>query len=371
MSVCSVALPVCPASVNIYNWVKLPHIVQQMCARATPKATVTLTNLPEVIAFVKVAELNPHLADAVRQLTIVIRPCTLVVYDARVTYCPTMRSILRLVPKVTDLTLSLPKGTPPDIFFQVYFPDLCFFKTDLPHDKIRQFVDNHSTLSILVLGPCGNAGQCALSDLDLERATTVECDARCVGAVARKGLVHLAAQNDTTAYSIPLIFRKLSCVMPELYSLTVDFFPADTDILLSIALVAPRVRKLKLLEKSVHVGRRISSRRAFNDHLTWHRHLRKLPNLEEFALRTAAPLVSRGGDYNLERRMVVGWACGMRKRGTQPLVGYKGHPSLYHVRLWYGRTIQTSALSKWFKDAGQWVRLSTPITGSGLADVDF
>ncbi|RDX50949.1 hypothetical protein OH76DRAFT_1481996 [Lentinus brumalis] len=369
MSDDSLPIPVCPPSVNIYAWLKLPHIIQQMSARARPKVVVTLSNLPEVIAFVKVAEVNPGIADVVRELTIDVRPYNLVVHEARATYCPTLRGILRLVPKVTDLTLLLPKATPPDVFFQVFFPDLRFFKTNVPHAKIRHFVGVHPSIAILVLGSCGQEERCALSASSLGLVRTVECNTRCIEAVAHTRLVHLAAENDSTAFCVPLAFRKLPYVMHDLYSLTLDFFPADTDILISIALVAPRVRKLKLLEKSVHVGRRISTRRPFNDHLTWHRCLRKLTCLEEFALRTTAPLVKNVADYELERRVVVGWACGLRRQGQKPIAQSRNHPSLYHIRVWYGRTLQTSALSKWFKDAGHFPLLRPSLPLGNFLDV--
>ncbi len=69
--------------------------------------------------------------------------------------------------------------------------------------------------------------------------------------------------------------------------------------------------------------------------------------------------------------MIVGWACGVRRRGQTPLAQSRNHPSLYHIRVWYGRTIQTSALSKWYKDGGQWVRLTVPTTGLDLKGMDF
>ncbi|KAI0700644.1 hypothetical protein C8T65DRAFT_580128 [Cerioporus squamosus] len=282
-----------------------------------------------------------------------------------------MRGILRLVPNVTDLTLMLLKSTPPDIFFLVFFPNLQLFKTNLPHAKVKQFIALHTSLTIIVLGPCGHEGRCALSDTDLGRVATVECSARCLEAVVRKKLVHLAVENNSTAICVPLIFRQLRTRMSELYSLTLDIFPADMDILVSIALVAPMVRKLKLIEKLIHVGRRISSRCAFNDYLTWHRCLRKLTCLEEFALRTLTPLVRTCGDYALERRMIIGWVYGVRSRGATPLHRVKSHPSLYHISVWYGRTLSSATLSKWFKDAGQWVRLADPITGAHLGDIDF
>ncbi len=217
------------------------------------QTVVTLSNLPEAVAFLRVAEQDLRIGDAVRQLTIDIRPWNLVAYEARISYCPTMRGILRLVPKVTDLTLMLPKCTPPDIFFQVFFPDLQVFKTNLPHAKIKHLVTLHTSLAILVLGPCGQEGRCALADASLERVTTIECSAGCLQAVARPRLVHLSAENDSTAVCVPVIFRQLRAGLSDLYSLTLDIFAADLDILVSIALVAPRVRKLKLLEQPIQV----------------------------------------------------------------------------------------------------------------------
>ncbi len=69
--------------------------------------------------------------------------------------------------------------------------------------------------------------------------------------------------------------------------------------------------------------------------------------------------------------MIIGWVYGARLRGAKSLHPSKSHPSLYHIRVWYGRTLQSATLSKWFKDAGQWVRLGDPLTGAHLAGIDF
>ena len=116
-------------------------------------------------------------------------------------------------------------------------------------------------------------------------------------------------------------------------------------------------------------GRR-TSRRAFNSHLAWYRDLRRLPYLEEFALRTAAPLVRRIGDWEFERRLVLSWASGVRFTRRTPASSVP-HPNLYHIRVLYGPTSSTAALSKWFKDSGEWMRLGAPVTGIALKDIDF
>ncbi len=218
------------------------------------QAVLNLSSLPEVVAFVRIAELDAKFGQAVRELSITVSPSEFSEHAARATYCPTIRSVLRLTPKVTDLTLLLPKSTPPDVFFLVRFRDLVFFKTNLPHHKVKPFVVMHDrTLAVLVLDHCGADVQCPLaSDVDLGSLSELECDASCVRALASSNLAHLRVKNDSTARCLPVIFRQLPTSLPELYSLTVDFYPADVDILRSIILVAPRVTKLKLLEKFVH-----------------------------------------------------------------------------------------------------------------------
>ncbi len=111
-------------------------------------------------------------------------------------------------------------------------------------------------------------------------------------------------------------------------------------------------------------------RRAFKDYLTWHRGLRKLVYLEEFALRTSADLVSCPGDYDKEHRLIAGWACGVRTRRSTFAVT-KMHPSLYHIMIWYGAHTNNSVLTKWYKDSADWYRLDHPTLGAQLQDIDF
>ncbi|TFK82414.1 hypothetical protein K466DRAFT_500376, partial [Polyporus arcularius HHB13444] len=278
-----------------------------------------------------------------------------------------LRNTLRLTQGVTDLTLFLPNNTPPDIFLLVHLHNLRLFKTNLSHRTIAQFLGRHKSLTHLVLGACGRVDECPLAALDLRHITSLECDASCVGAIAHGNLTHLTIDNRSPARYMSSILRDLAAPASSLYSLTIDFFADDTDILQSIALASPMLKKLKLIEHPSR--RRASTRRAFNDHLSWHRGLRKLAFLEELSLRTSAPLVRRSGELAAERRLIMGWATGIRTDRKKAL--RQGHPRLYHVRIWYGATVQSRALTKWFRDGQTWLRLGPPVTGAHLEDIDF
>ena len=213
------------------------------------QAIRTITALPEVFAFLQVAQTCADIGEAVQELTISLLPSALADAASRNTFVPTIRNALRRTPNLTDLTLLLPKTTPAAIFFQISFPHLKLFKTNLPHSVIRQFLTQNNSISDLVVGPCNSRGQCPLQDVDLEHMTTLECHAGCLSALAHPGLVHLAVENHDPSCHMSVALCKLPVVMRNLYSLTLDVISDDTNLLFTVSLVAPRVRKLKLLEK--------------------------------------------------------------------------------------------------------------------------
>ncbi|KAI1795830.1 hypothetical protein LXA43DRAFT_1090464 [Ganoderma leucocontextum] len=280
---------------------------------------------------------------------------------------------LQLVPHLTDLTLLLPATTPPDLLLDVNFGGLQFFKSNLPHAVLAAFLARHQSVSVLVLGPCGPTRRCPLLEVDLAHVTDLECDAECVRSLAHSDLFRLTIGKSTGGPRIGVVFRTSPMCASGLYSLTIDFFPDDVDVLDNLSLFAPFLRKLKLLEQRGASVRRVQSgRRPFNDALTWARALRKLRFLEELSLQTSAGLVRQPGNYDLERSLVLGWVYGVRTRALRrPPASAKAHPSLYHVRIWYGARGNEQALSKWFKDGEDWRRLGEPIVGDDLDDVDF
>ncbi|RPD54158.1 hypothetical protein L227DRAFT_616375 [Lentinus tigrinus ALCF2SS1-6] len=279
-----------PAAVNVYEWLQTPEVITELVANASPKAAVSLSNLPEVVAFARITKGNANIGRAVRDLSITVSRSEFFWNPAgHAAYPSSIQSVLRMTHEVTDLTLLLPWTTPTHIFFLVRFPNLSFFKTNLPHEKIKPFVSAHNdVLSVLVLDSCQSDGDCPLAGIALDCLTQLECDVHCASSLMHNNVTHLQIANNSPQFSVPVLFRQLMAPFHDLYNLTLDFYPADIDILRAISLVAPRLRKLKLVEKPIHVGRRISIRRPFNDHVSWYRDLRKLPLLEELALRTTA-----------------------------------------------------------------------------------
>lgn len=213
------------------------------------QAIRTISSLPEAYAFVQVAHAYAAVGNALLEFTLDIHQNTLEDQASRTVYIPTMRKALRAAPNLTDLTLLLPKTTLDAIFFQIYFPALRSFRSNLPHRKIRPFLVQHPALTTLVVGPCGAAGPCPLADIQLDQLTTLECHAPCLHALAHGGLVFLKVENHSATCYMSSILCNLPSPMLSLYSLSVDLFPNDTDVLLGILLAAPRVKKLKFLER--------------------------------------------------------------------------------------------------------------------------
>ena len=193
--------------------------------------------------FVQIMEQDPAAAGVVQELTFEITPKPLF-YNAHV---PTIWSGLQLTPNLTDLTLNLPATTPPSVFTGVHFARLHFLRTNLPHRVLVSFLSHHPTLSDLVMGPCGTSRACPLADVDLSHVTVLECSATCLAHVAHCDLNHLTVRRGSSRPSID--FASLP-IAASLCSLTIDFFASDRDVLSGIALFAPFLRKLSLLERT-------------------------------------------------------------------------------------------------------------------------
>ncbi|PIL36029.1 hypothetical protein GSI_01689 [Ganoderma sinense ZZ0214-1] len=341
--------------------------VEPAATDAPPKTVRTIRSIADASQFVTSALAKCTVGWAVDTLTINIQLPPIP---------PVIRSVLVLVPYLTDLTLLLPAETPPALLFNINFRVLKFFKTNLPHHILTSFLNRHRLVTILVLGPCGRSGGCPLAVGDFEHVTDLECEATCAKNLVHRRLRHLAIVGKSLrGPRIPAILRQVPVVASALYHLTMDFFPDDSDILHAIHRFAPFLKKLRLVERRGGASRHGSSqRRVFKDPLVWGQALRKLSYLEEFALKTSVDLVAFPGQLELERQVIFGWAYGVRvrkSRNLRPPPVRKAHPTLYHIRIYYGRTRDASVLSKWFKDGQVWLRLGQPITGDDLDDIDF
>lgn len=91
------------------------------------KAVRTIKTVPEIYAFVQVAEVFVDAAEAVHTLTLVVDPRELADGATRQRYIPCLRNSLRACPNLTDLTLLLLRKTLDAIFFQIAFPALRLF----------------------------------------------------------------------------------------------------------------------------------------------------------------------------------------------------------------------------------------------------
>ncbi|RPD67642.1 hypothetical protein L226DRAFT_527732 [Lentinus tigrinus ALCF2SS1-7] len=101
----------------------------------------------------------------------------------------------------------------------------------------------------------------------------------------------------------------------------------------SIIAVAPKLRKLKLLEKPRSYRRKCHARRAWNDARSWYRSLLRLDALEDLALRTAAAFIHYP-TAAAERQIVLRWVA---KRLNVPSSDRLAcaHPTLSFIRIWY------------------------------------
>lgn len=121
------------------------------------------------------------------------------------------------------------------------------FSANLPHRTLVMFLPLHPTITGLALKTCGGCARCPLDHLNLPHVTDLQCPARCVEGLAHghvaTATVHLTCLASMAATAINALSTS------PLYSLTVEFFPNDYDILARITAAAPHLQKLKLIEK--------------------------------------------------------------------------------------------------------------------------
>ncbi|KAI0753040.1 hypothetical protein C8Q80DRAFT_1267478 [Daedaleopsis nitida] len=306
------------------------------------KTFVRLSHLDKLQLFVALAALNQAIGLAVEDLVI-----SLPVdegYPAQL-----LRDCLRLTPNLYMLILTVPTSLPATLLNGIIFHRLKVFSSNLPHCLLPSFLASHSSITSLSLHSCGGRTLCPLRDLGLTRVTDLKCPARCLQGLAH-GQVAVATVNLTRMASLAALAINALSTSP-IYSLTIDFFSNDFDILARIAYAAPRLRKLKLIEKPRALHRETVGRRPWNDLLAWHRTLMQLMFLEEFMIRTPMTII---GPHRTEEVVVTSWANGTRNHPGQR------HPNLYHISiLQRGDLVGTQTLSHWFRKKDTWERVST------------
>ncbi|KAI1783121.1 hypothetical protein LXA43DRAFT_904204 [Ganoderma leucocontextum] len=296
-----------------------------------------------------------------------------------------LRSCLELLPNITDFVLLLSEPDLPALLEGVYLPKVQFFRTNVHHHLLLAFLMSHSSISILHLAACGDGEpECPLKGQAFTHLRCITGPTECMPHLTHTHLSRLTMALSDGARSPSIALRSIPARIQSLYALTLDFYADDYDILTSIVAACATVQKLKLVEKPVshsrsyvqlcapnpkHQCHRNTSRRAWNDGLTWSKTLRRLPRLEELLLRTASPLIrgSRIGDSEAEeRRTLMCWVLGNRSgRGRS-----RPHPTLLHIGVWYRASDPVrGVVSHWSKPTGTWER-STHLMRPP-ADYDF
>ncbi|TFK80422.1 hypothetical protein K466DRAFT_605346 [Polyporus arcularius HHB13444] len=305
-----------------------------------------LTSLEKMELFIALAGHNGAIARVIEDLDISLPSRT--GYPALV-----LRELLRLPRNIETLTLHLPSTSPPTILNGLLFPRLTVLTTNLPHHCLVSFLTAHPGIVSLTVQACGARHTCPLRDLNLGRMSQLQCPARCLAGIAH-GHVTSATVNLTCMTSMAAVAINALSTSP-LWTLTIDFFADDYDILTRIAGAAPNLRKLKLLEKPRAQRRFHHTRRPWNDVHQWHLTLLRLPYLEELLLRTHLTVT---GPRRSEDTVVSAWANGALSRTTR-------HPNLFHIALLQGTGVAAGQrLSHWFKTGSAWERISSMVVGS-------
>lgn len=307
---------------------------------------VSILSLETLAQFVLSASRDPAVGLVVEDLTISIPPDLEYSLEA-------IQRCLQLVPNVESLVLELPLPPPLTIMRGLMLCKIELFSTNLPHACLSSFLAGHPSLHSVVLRHCGDESRCPLGRLRLPHITELQCPSRCLPGIAHDRVARATVNLTRLASNAALVVHSLSA--SPLYSLSVDFFSNDYDTLSRIAAAAPRLQKLKLVEKpgvQVSHSRRIAgvsltgiqrqpqqNRRPWNDVASWHQTLLQLSYLEEFVLKTLVRISPRRS----ETEIITRWAYGRPQRQTP-------HPTLYHIAvLQPGRGHDSHELKEWFR----------------------
>ena len=87
-----------------------------------------------------------------------------------------------------------------------------------------------------------------MANIDLKHIVVLECRLSCMSAITHAGLCRLSVTNGSTQ-RVSTVIRALPTPPQDLYSLILDFFPDEHNVLANIAFACPRLRKLKLIEQ--------------------------------------------------------------------------------------------------------------------------
>ncbi|KAI0340551.1 hypothetical protein BDW22DRAFT_1430698 [Trametopsis cervina] len=290
-----------------------------------------------------------------------------------------LHDVLKLLPQLTDLIIQIYRVLPEmftdlyDILSGVELRALELFKTNLPHRAIIPFLQNFQhrrSLFQLVLEDCGLTNLCPLREVDLTHITDLECPIHCAQRTSTSHLTRLILHNASPSFSASDALLKMP-IRSNLTHLTLKFFSSDLDILNSIILFAPRLRKLRLIELvSAARNGRVSARRVWKSVGQVSHALKKLRFLEELMVQSSGELARGDALFSRqEEQLVHGWLTGYSRPWSKPQRAVY-HSRLYRISLLYGTSRPGKQVySTWMKGAPRWERVSYQV--GYLKDVVF
>ncbi|KAI0652977.1 hypothetical protein C8Q70DRAFT_1059734 [Cubamyces menziesii] len=296
---------------------------------APERRDVRISSVPELQTFVMLGHYNEAIGRVVEHLNISLP-------DSQGYPAQALREALRMVPNIECLILNLPSDSPITLLNGATFLNLRTLSTNLPHRGLVSFLLAHTLLTALILGPCGCSATCPLRELHFPRLESLQSPASCFAGITAGPLITATVNLTRLTSMSALAIQKISS--PLLYSLTVDHFSNDYDILSRVAAAVPKLRKLKLNEKATSERGHGRVRRPWNDVRGWHSTLLRMAELEELHIRTS---ISVAIPTAKELDVITGWANGVGDRAV-------AHPKLYHIAIIQDISGQ-HRLSHWFR----------------------
>ncbi|KAI0665422.1 hypothetical protein C8Q78DRAFT_1083990 [Trametes maxima] len=322
------------------------HIDFEAAQTVPPQPGKCVLNPTDLEALMKLVSFNPAHGAFVDSL------------DVRISspfYPPVLRTSLTLMPNITDLILITPRLRNRAVLRGVRLPQLQYFRTDLPHTLLVDFLASHPTVTELDLLDCSHGMDiaCPLGIVNLTGVKHLSGPGACVPLLAPAGLVQLSLQLTSTAVNASLSLQKITTPLFGLCTLVIDIRADDNGLLANVARACPHVCKLKLIEKPCAKARRSLVRRAWSDVNSWPRDLKKLVKLEELLLRTSTSLVRKRADRSLELQVITAWVGGGGRSGSAART--RAHPALYHIGIWYDAgACGGGCVTHWSKPSGVW-----------------
>ncbi|KII87888.1 hypothetical protein PLICRDRAFT_176648 [Plicaturopsis crispa FD-325 SS-3] len=294
----------------------------------------------------------------------------------RLTETPARPAVVRLLcecANLESLSLLLPSTFNTAFLSTIVFPKLQVFESNIPHTDILPFLVRHPGIQIVSLSACDRPASCPLAAVVLPQLRSISCPLACASPFyVSRNLASVTAKCTRRADIIVSPSSILRCLSlnENLTVVSLAFNPSDFDILHRLAISAPHLVHLRLIERSANSGRRgESSRREWNNWHTWSRDLHALRFLETLRLRTALSLVRVPGSRIWEEKMVTRW--GTRPNGLQ-------HPRLGRITVWYLSVGNKGVMSTWNggrRNGNRWYRsehtIAAPTSDETIDDFDF